>query len=97
RKSATDGLEEGSVSVSAFRLGSRISTGGRWRRGGEPEPNEESKRLRSDSQVTLKTFGLAGKENQGARGGSPPTRRPRRSGERNEATADSMTTDLVSF
>jgi hypothetical protein len=59
RESPTDGLEKGSVSLSPFRLGSHISTGGRWRRRGEPEPNEESKRLRSDNQVTLKTFGLA--------------------------------------
>jgi Thiamine pyrophosphate enzyme, N-terminal TPP binding domain len=58
RESPTDGLEEASVSLSAFRLDSRISTGGRWRRGGEPEPNEESKRLRSDNQVTLKTYNL---------------------------------------
>ena len=68
RESPTNGLEEGSVSLSACRLGSRISTGGRWRRGGEPEPNEESKRLRSDSQVTLQTFGLAGKTIEASRG-----------------------------
>src|SRR5215471_13487651 len=69
RESPTDGLEEGSVSLSAFRLGSRISTGGRWRRSCEPEPNEESKRLRSDNQVTLKTFGLAGKTIEASREG----------------------------
>jgi hypothetical protein len=69
RESPTDGLEEGSVSLSASRLGRRISTGGRWRGGGEPEPNEESKRLRSDNQVTLKTFGLAGKAIEAAREG----------------------------
>jgi hypothetical protein len=70
RESLTDGLEEGSVSLSAFRLGSRISTGGRWRHGGEPKPNEESKRLRSDSQVTLKAFGLAGETIETPREGS---------------------------
>ena len=70
RESPTDGLDEGSVSLSARRLGSRISTGGRWRRCGEPEPNEESKRLRSDSQVTLKTFGLARETIQTSREGS---------------------------
>ena|SRR5215467_8504261 len=59
RESPTDGLEEGSVSLSAFRLGRRISTGGRRRRGGEPESDEQSKRLRGDSHVALKTFGLA--------------------------------------
>ena len=70
RDSSTDGLEEGSVPLSTFDLGSRISTGGRRRRGGEPEPNEESKRLRSDNQVTLKTFGLAGKTIETSREGS---------------------------
>jgi hypothetical protein len=70
RESPTDGLEEGSVSLAAFGLGSRISTGGRRRRGGEPEPNEESKRLRSDNQVTFKTFGLAGKTIEASREGS---------------------------
>jgi hypothetical protein len=60
RESPTDGLEEGSESLSAFGLGSRNSTGGRRRSGGEPEADEESKRLRSDSEVALKTFGLAG-------------------------------------
>jgi hypothetical protein len=60
RESPTDGLEEGPVPLSAFHLGSRISTGGRRRGGGEPEADEESKRLRRDSQVMLKTFGLAG-------------------------------------
>ena len=70
RDSPADGLEEGSVSLSACRLGSRISTGGRWRGGGEPEPNEKSKRLRSDNQVTLKTHGLAGKTIETAREGS---------------------------
>ena len=59
RESPTDSLEEGSVSLSAFGLGRRISAGGRRRRAGEPEPDEESERLRRDSQVTLKTFGLA--------------------------------------
>jgi hypothetical protein len=57
RESPTDSLEEGSVSLSAIGLDSRISTGGRRRRGGEPEPDEESKGLRRDSQVTLTTFG----------------------------------------
>ena len=70
RDSSTDSVEEGLISLSAFRLGSRISTGGRWRGGGEPEPNEESKRLRSDNQVTLKTFGLPGKTIEASREGS---------------------------
>jgi len=70
REPPTDGLEEGSVSLSAFGLGSRISAGGRRRRGGEPEPDEQSKRLRSDSQVTLKTFGLAGETIETSREGS---------------------------
>jgi hypothetical protein len=61
RESPADGLEEGSVSFSAFGLGSRISTSaGRRRRDGQPEPDEESKRLGSNGQVTLKTFRLAG-------------------------------------
>src|SRR5215469_16795743 len=60
RDSSTDGLEEGSVPLSTFHLGNRISTGGRRRGGDEPEPDEQSKRLRRDSQVMLKTFGLAG-------------------------------------
>ena len=55
RESPTDRLEQAFVSLLAFRLGSRISTGARRQRGGEPEPDEESKRLRSNSQVT---FGL---------------------------------------
>jgi hypothetical protein len=70
RESPTDGLEEGVVSLSAFGLGGRISTGGRRRRGGEPEPDEESKRLRCDGQVTLKTFGLAGEAIETSREGS---------------------------
>jgi hypothetical protein len=70
RESPTDGLKEGSVSLSACRLGSRIRSGGRRRGGGEPEPDEESEGLRRDSQVTLKTFGLAGKTIEAAREGS---------------------------
>jgi hypothetical protein len=70
RESPTDGLEEGPVSLSAFGLGSRISTGRRGRRGGEPEANAESKRLRSDRQVALKTFGLAGETIETSREGS---------------------------
>ena len=69
RESPTDGLEEGSVSLSAFGLGSRISTGGRRRCGGKPESDEESKGLRRDSQVTLKTFGLPGETIQTSREG----------------------------
>jgi len=70
RESPTDSLEEGSVSLSAFRLGSRIGTG--WRRRGrsEPEPDEQNKRLRSDSQVMLKTLGLAGETIETSREGS---------------------------
>jgi len=67
RESATDGLEEGSVSLSAFRLGRGISTGGRRQRSGEPESDEESKRLRGDSQVALKTLGLAGETIEASR------------------------------
>jgi len=70
REPPTDGLEEGSVSLSAFGLDGRISAGGRRRRGGEPEPDEESKRLGSNSQVILKTFGLAGKTIETSREGS---------------------------
>jgi hypothetical protein len=70
RESPADGLEEGSVSLSAFGLGSRISTGGRRRRDSEPEPDEESKGLRRDSQVTLKTFGLPGEAIETSREGS---------------------------
>src|ERR1700747_1944273 len=67
RDSPTDSVEEGLVSLSTLRVGSRISTGGRRRRAGEPEPDEESQRLRGDSQVTLNTFGLAGKRREGRR------------------------------
>jgi hypothetical protein len=70
RESPTDGLEEGSVSLSAFGLDSRISTAGRRRRGGEPESDEESEGLRRDSQVALKTFGLAGETIETSREGS---------------------------
>src|SRR6516164_5773169 len=70
RESPTDGLEEGSVSLSAFGLDSRINTGGRRRRSGEPEPDEESKGLRRDSQVALKTFELAGETIETSREGS---------------------------
>src|SRR5215469_69073 len=69
RESPIDSLEKGSVSLSAFRLGSRISTGWRRRGGGEPEPDEQSERLGRDSQVTLKTFGLAGETIETSREG----------------------------
>jgi hypothetical protein len=85
REPPTDGLEERSVSFSAFGLGSRISTGGR-RRGGEPEPHEQSKRLGSDGQVTLKAFGLKGETIETSCEGSLES--ICRVGERNEATAD---------
>jgi hypothetical protein len=70
RDSLTDSVEEGLVSLSAVRPGRFISTGGRRRRGGEPEPDEESKRLRGYSQVTLNTFGLARKTIEASSEGS---------------------------
>src|SRR5215475_13473245 len=94
RESPPDGLKEGSVSLSAFRLGSRITVG-RWRRGGEPEPNEESKRLRSDNQVTLKTFGLAGKTIETSREGSLESIGRVGGEKRSDRGLDD--TDLVSF
>jgi hypothetical protein len=65
RESPTDGLKEGSVSLAAFRLGSRINTGGGRQRGVEPEPDEESERLRGYGQVTLKTFRTGERDDRG--------------------------------